>query len=169
MLWSFLTTHNQHSLSQLLIFVNLYQQAKNHFILSVHFWVTVNFRVLSPDWQHPFLTMLTPKIFNHLLICGNMCPHAKNHSISSFWRYSQFKSSVTRSATPIFDHAQPKKFLLTFDFCELVSKCKILRCFWRNGWFKYPAIYLAETTLAEAYISGTRFFPNIGFVQEHTK
>ena len=77
MLWSFLTTHNQHSLGQLLIFVNLYQQAKNHFILSVHFWVTVNFRVLSPDWKHPFLTMLTPNIFNHLLIVGICGPMQK--------------------------------------------------------------------------------------------
>ena len=41
------------------------------YIPSVHSSDTVNFRVPSPDWPHPFLTMLTPKIFNYLslLIC----------------------------------------------------------------------------------------------------
>ena len=32
------------------------------------------------------------------------------HSINSFLRYSQFKSPVTRLATPISDHAHPKNF-----------------------------------------------------------
>ena len=39
---------------------------------------TVNFRVPSPDWPHPFLMVLTPKIFNCLLVCVKLYQHAKN-------------------------------------------------------------------------------------------
>ena len=38
-----------------------------------HFSDTVKFRVVSPDWPHPFLTMLTTIIFDHLLICVWLC------------------------------------------------------------------------------------------------
>ena len=41
----------------LLIFVNLYQNAKNQFITSVHSSDTVSFRVPSHDWPHSFLTI----------------------------------------------------------------------------------------------------------------
>ena len=41
----------------LLIFVNLYQNAKNQFIISVNSSDTVSFRVLSHDWPHSSLTM----------------------------------------------------------------------------------------------------------------
>ena len=30
-------------------------------VYSVYFWDKVNFRVLSPDWPHPFLTIFFPK------------------------------------------------------------------------------------------------------------
>ena len=58
----------------------MYQHAKNQFIPSVHSSDTVNFRVLPPKGPHQFL-MLTPKIFNHLLICVNLYQHAKNQLI----------------------------------------------------------------------------------------
>ena len=68
------------------------------------------FRVQWPDWQQPFFTMLTQKIFDQLLIFVNLYQHAKNQfipsvnssdrdnfrvpsldpSIWSFWWYSQF-------------------------------------------------------------------------------
>ena len=73
----------QKKFDQLLVFVTMYQHAKNQFILSVHSSVTVNFRIPSPDWPHTFLTMLTPKIFNHLLICVKVYLHAKNQLIPS--------------------------------------------------------------------------------------
>ena len=41
----------------LLIFVNLYQIAKNQFIISVNSSDTVSFRVPSHDWPHSSLTM----------------------------------------------------------------------------------------------------------------
>ena len=62
--------------------------------------------------------------------------------------------------TPFLSYnVQPKHFWSTFDFCDFVSRCKELHCFidllWKNGWFKSPGIWLAETILA--YISETRF------------
>ena len=64
-----------------------------------------------------------------------------------------------------------KNFWSTFNLCEFVSTCKISRyftdLFWRYGWLNNPAIWLAENILA--HISGTRIFPNMGFVQEHSK
>ena len=72
---------------QLLIFVNLYQHAKNQFIPSVHSSDAVNFRVPPNDCPHLFLTMLTLAIFDHFLICMNLCQHAKNQLIPSvhYW------------------------------------------------------------------------------------
>ena len=64
---------------QLLSFVNLYQHAKNQFIPSVHSSDTVNFKVPSHDWPHPFLTMPTPKTFK--LIFMKLYQHAKNKLI----------------------------------------------------------------------------------------
>ena len=67
----------QKSFDQLLIFVNLYQQARNQFIQSVH--SLVNFKVPSHDWPQPFLTMPTPKTFK--LIFMKLYQHAKNKLI----------------------------------------------------------------------------------------
>ena len=39
--------------------------------------------------------------------------------------------------------------------------------FYRYSWFKNPVIWLAKSILA--YTSGTRLFPNLGFVQEYSK
>ena len=81
------------------------------------------------------------------------------HSANLFLRYSQFQSPVTRLATPISDHAPPKKFWSTFALCEFVSTCKksgyFIDLFWRYGWLKNPAIWLAHNILA--HISGKIF------------
>ena len=55
---------NFSTFDQLLIFVNLYQDAKKRFIPSVHFSDAVHFRVPSVNWRHPILNMLTSKIPN---------------------------------------------------------------------------------------------------------
>ena len=139
----------QKCFDQLLIFLNPYQNAKNQFIQSVHSSDTVNFRVLSPDWPHPSLIMPTPKILNHLLICVNLCQHPKNQLIPSVHSWVNFR--VLRPDWPHLFLTMPhqKDFRSTFNFCEFVSTCKILGCFihlyWRNGWFKNPAIWLAES------------------------
>ena len=92
-------------------------------------------------------------------------------SINPFLRYSQFWSHMTRLATHISGHAHPKISWSTFNLCEFVSICKksgyFIDLFWRYGWLKNPAIWLAENILA--HISGTRIFPNMRFVQEHSK
>ena len=79
---------------------------------------------------------------------------------------------------------QPLHFKRPFNLHEFVPACKksvnswdtvnlrvqrpdLRNLLWRNSSFRNYAIWLAESILA--YISGTRFFPNIGFVQEHSK
>ena len=74
-----LTMPTQKNCDQLLIFVNLYQHAKNQFIPSVHSSDTVNFKVPSHDWPHPVLTMPTPKTFK--LIFMKLYQYAKNKLI----------------------------------------------------------------------------------------
>ena len=80
-----MTTQNIFNL--LLIFVSLYQRAKNQLIPSVHSSDTVNIRVQKPDWPHPFLTHVQPmsnhKIFDQFLIFVNLLQHAKNEDVSS--------------------------------------------------------------------------------------
>ena len=71
----------QKNFDQLLIFVNLYHHAKKSVIPSVHSSGTVSFRVPSPDWAHPFLTMPTQKIFDQLLIYVNFYQNAKNQAV----------------------------------------------------------------------------------------
>ena len=63
----------------------MYQHAKNHFIHSLYIHISTcsffRYTILqsnSPDWPHPFLVMLTPNIFNHLLICMKLYQHAQN-------------------------------------------------------------------------------------------
>ena len=69
----------QKNFGQLLIFVNLYQHAQNQFIPSVRSSDTVNFRIPSHDWPHPFLTMPTPKTFKSILM--KLYQHVKNKLI----------------------------------------------------------------------------------------
>ena len=60
-----------------------------------------------------------------------------------------------------------KKSVNSWDTVNLrVQRPDLLNLLWRNSSFRNYAIWLAESILA--YISGTKFFPNIGFVQEHS-
>ena len=156
---------------QLLIFVIMYQHAKNQFISFAHSSDKVNFRVLPPDWPHPFLTIFTPKFFNHILIFVKLYQHEKGQLIPSVHSWDIILESHTILASPILVHEQTKNFRSTISFCDFVSTCKKWACFidlfWRNNWFKNHAIWMTESILA--YISGTRSFPNRGFVQEQRK
>ena len=76
-----LTIFTQKSLKLLSVFLNLHQHAKIQFIPSTHSWDTVNFRVLSPGWQHPSLTTPNTTFFDQL-INVNLCQHIKNQAIS---------------------------------------------------------------------------------------
>ena len=67
----------QKMFDQLLIFVNLYQHAKNHFITYGHSSDTV----LRPDWPHSFLNIPNQKIFDQLLIFVNFYQYAKYEAV----------------------------------------------------------------------------------------
>ena len=95
--------------------------------------------------------------------------------ISSFHQFileiQQILESRDQTGQTHFWPSEPKIFWSTFNLCEFVSTCKksgyFIDLFWRYGWLKNPAIWLAENILA--HISGTKIFPNMGFVQEHSK
>ena len=111
----------------------------------------VNFRVSSPDWPHPFLTLHTPKIFNNFFNFYVYVPACKKsvNSICPFLQYNQFYNTETRLSAPILTKKilKLKNFWPTFNFCEFVSTCKkwgyFINLFCRNSWLKNPAIWLA--------------------------
>ena len=118
-----------------------------------------------------FLTMLTWKIFNHL-ICVKLYQLAKNQSTRSFHSLDVVNFRVhTRDWPCTFLTMLNLKLFDQLYFCEFVWTLKKCGCvidlFRKNGWFEDPAISRAETILN--YISATRFFPNRRFVQEHIK
>ena len=85
----FLTMPTPKNFDQLLIFVNLYQHAKNQFIPSLHSSDTINFKVHSHDWPHPLLTMPTPETFKLIFMIlyqhaesSHQIGHAKNETVS---------------------------------------------------------------------------------------
>ena len=113
-----------------------------------------------------------PKIIESAFSFPEFVPACKKsiYSICSFLRHSQFYSCMTR-LPPSFDHSHPKIFWSTFSLCEFVSTCTksgyFIDLLWRYGWLKNPAVWLAENILANT--SGTKVFPNMAFVQEHSK
>ena len=98
---------------------------KTSLIPSVHF--LDNVRVPWPDWPHPFLTLLIPKIFNHLLICAKFYRHAKNQSTPSIHSWDLEILLILESRDEIghtyFWPCPTKTFRSTFNFCEFVSTC----------------------------------------------
>ena len=120
-------------------------------------------------WPDPPKNHCNNFLLSWICICTTM------QKISSFHRFVIEIQPIFESRDQTgHNHCWPhpsKNFWSTFNLCEFVSTCKISRCFidllWRYGWLKNPAIWLAEKILA--HISGTRIFPNMGFVQEHSK
>ena len=114
----------QKSLNQHLAFLNLYQHAKNQFILSVNFQDVVSFRDPWSDWPSPFLTIATQKnigqlltfvnlyqhtkisLFQkkkkiiHLLICMNLYQHSENQLIPSVHSWDTVNISVQTPDCP---------------------------------------------------------------------
>ena len=60
------------------------KKSRDQFILPVHFWGTVNFRVSWPDLPHPFLIIAIQEVFDQLLIFVNLYQHAKSQLIHLF-------------------------------------------------------------------------------------
>ena len=89
----------------------LVSSLKNSKIKSVfdqaHHWINFYLSEICNSMQNISLFHLF--IFTYLFICSYVQPNLK---------------SLTRLATPIFDHAQPNNLWLVFIFCESVSTCK---------------------------------------------
>ena len=62
----------------------IYQNIKNQFIQLIPSWDTANFRVVTPEWLHPFLTMPPSIFFDSLLISMDLYHNAKKQSFLSF-------------------------------------------------------------------------------------
>ena len=103
-------------------------------------------------------------------ICTTM--HKIHSHIRSFHQFIlEIQPILESECTPISDHIHPKIFWSTFNLCKFVSTCKkpgyFIDLFWRYGWLKNLATWFTENILA--HISGTKIFPNMGYVQEHSK
>ena len=102
------------------------------------------------DQVHPKIIEITFRFLGLAPVCQKSV-----HCINSFLRY--------RLATLISDHTCPQSFWSTFNLCEFVSTCQnsgyFIDLFWRYGWLKNPAIWLAVNILV--HISGTKIFPNM--------
>ena len=91
-----------------------------------------------------FLTMLTWKIFNHL-ICVKLYQLAKNQSTRSFHSLDVVNFRVhTRDWPCTFSTMLNLKLFDQLYFCEFVwtrKKCGcVMDLFWKSGWFENPAI-----------------------------
>ena len=110
---AFLTTPTQESLNELLACLNVYQHAKNQFITSFILQThsdTLQQRVPSHDWPHPFLAMSpTCKIFNHVFICINLYQHAKNQLIPLFHSSDTVNFRVQRPNWPYLFLTMPNQ------------------------------------------------------------
>ena len=101
----------------------MYKHAKNQFIPSVNSSVTVNFRILSSDQPHPFLTMPAPKIFIQFLICVPACKKSVN-SITSFLRYVNFRVKTSDWPHPFLTMPNKNIFDQLFIFVNLYQNAK---------------------------------------------
>ena len=148
--------------------MNLYNHTKNQFISSAHPSDTVNFRVSSPDRSHPFLTMPTSKTLNEFL------PACKNRLILYVhsWDTANFRLQKLDWPTHILTMPKQKIFeqllwIFVNSYQHPNNGTVFIDLFWRNSWFKHPAVWLSESI--SPYISGRTLFPNIEFVQKHIK
>ena len=127
-------------------------QKISFYIPSVHSSDAVNFWVPSSDWPHPFLTMFTPKIFNHLLICVKLYQHAKNQLVPSVLSWDTINFRFQRPDWPHSFLTMPHQKLFNRLFVNLYQYAKneaVLSICWintlkscnLNGW-GYFGLYL---------------------------
>ena len=91
---------------------------KNQFIPSGHFWDTVNFRVLWPDWPNSILTLPTQKFFDQLLVFENLYQHAKNQFIPSV-----HSSGTVNFRVPSPDLSHPFLIMFTLKIFNHLKIC----------------------------------------------
>ena len=68
--------------NHLLIFLSLYQHAKNQFIPSVHSSDTVSFSVQRSYWPYQLLTMPNQKSFSQILLFVTFYQLVENEAVS---------------------------------------------------------------------------------------
>ena len=147
-------------------------RCKNQIIQSVYFSDTVNYRVLPPDWPHPFLTMLTPKMFTHLLICAKLYQPEKNQLIPTVHSWDTLNFRVPRPdwPQPFLTMTNRKNFYQLLIFVTLYQHAKneavsLIRSGKR---LDLKSCNLIDWEHFSLYLRN-KIFPNKGFVQEHSK
>ena len=91
--WSFMTSKS------LPIFDHNHpEKIKVTFIPLISSRETANFRVLWPEWAHPFMTRST-QFFQSTFNSMNLHQHAKNQTFSSFYSLDVFVSKILQSQT----------------------------------------------------------------------
>ena len=117
--------------------MNLFQHAK------ISLFHVLIIRLAAPISDHAHL-----QNFQSSLNCINLYQHAKNSQFHQIILEIQsiLKSRNQIDQNPYSDHSLPKKLRQNFNFCEFVLAFKNWGCFinlfWRNSWFKSPAIWL---------------------------
>ena len=101
------------------------KKCRDQFILPVHFWGTVNFRVSWPDLPHPFLIIAIQEVFDQLLIFVNLYQHGKSQLIHLFiLQIKPILESCYKTGHTYFWSYSPKTFQSPFNFLEFVPACK---------------------------------------------
>lgn len=94
------------------------------FNLSVHYWDTVNFRALWPNWALIFLTMPTQNISEQILTFFNLNQPSKKsgYFIDLFWKYRSFKNATVWLAESILADTSETIFLPNIGYVQHHSK-----------------------------------------------
>ena len=159
-------------------------RARFHTILYMHrrhlkrFWVheilhtkNIIYEALMVPWLERSCSFLNKPITVNLAF-PSLYHHTKNQFIPllSFYNTVSLRILGPEWPNPIFDHTHTDILLSTFNFHEFVSTCKksgyFIILFKIYIWLRNPAIWLAKGIWV--HISGTRFCPNKGFVQEYS-
>ena len=128
-----------------------YQHSKIQLNSQIYSQDEADFRVSWTNRSWPFLTTPTQKWLNQLLAFQNWHQHAKNQLIPSVhsWDTANFTvpwqdlphSFLTMPNQKIFD--QLLIFVNLYQHAEKYGY--FIDSFWRNSWFKNPALWLAES------------------------
>ena len=125
LLWAFLTMSTQKNIVSAFSFLILYQYTKNQFILSAHFWDTVNFRELWPDRPWPHL-----KAFD---FCESVST-CKQISLSYLFilQLQLIFEFCDQIGLTRYWPSQPKNFQSLFNLCEFAPDCMKLVYFFSS-------------------------------------
>ena len=140
---------------------------KNVLIWSIHFWDTADFTVSRPKNPRPFLTNTMQELLMQLLNFLNFYQYTKNQLAISIPSWDTANVSVLGPdwqhsfliiPTPILSN----QILISQAFSSFCSR--VYLCIYSQ--LKNTAIWV-ESILV--YISRTRTFPRMWFVQEYSK